>query len=561
MNRREFLSTVMVPAAAVRFPHGRFHRPKELLVDVVIVGGGVGGCAAAIAVCRQGLSAVVIESTDWLGGQLTSQAVPPDEHPWIESIGCTAAYRAFRNGVRAYYRDSYPLTETAKRTVDLNPGAGWVSRLCCEPKVSLAVLQRLLEPHTASGKLHILLKHQLVAAEVGRDRVEAVEVKGEESGMNMVLRAPFFLDASELGDLLPLTQTEHVVGAESQTETREPSAPAIANPLDQQAITWCFAVEHRKGEDHTIARPIEYRYWRDYIPKLEPAWPGRLLSWETSDPMTLKPRGLGFDPVNEASPKNLWTYRRIRAARHFSEPNQWPDLSLVNWPQNDYWLGPLVGVSASSVARHLKRARQLSLSLLYWMQTAAPRPDGGTGWRGLRLASEITEGPDGLAKAAYIRESRRIKAEFTVTENHVGGAARKASLPPGARLSAAVFEDSVGVGAYRLDLHPSTRGRNYVDLQSLPFQIPLGALIPRRIENLLAAGKCLGTTHITNGCYRLHPVEWNIGEAAGELAAFCASRHLQPRQVRDDSRLLGQFQSLLRRAGFELEWPDTVRPL
>src|SRR5439155_18948690 len=82
------------------------------------------------------------------------------------------------------------------------------------------------------------------------------------------------------------------------------------------------------------------------------------------------------------------------------------------------------------------------------------------------------------------------------------------------------FSDSVGVGSYRIDLHPSSGGDNYLDVSSLPFQIPLGALIPRRVENLLPACKNLGVTHITNGCYRLHPVEWNIGEAAGALAAF-----------------------------------------
>jgi hypothetical protein len=71
------------------------------------------------------------------------------------------------------------------------------------------------------------------------------------------------------------------------------------------------------------------------------------------------------------------------------------------------------------------------------------------------------------------------------------------------------------VGSYRIDLHPTTRQRTYVDISSWPFQIPLGALIPVRVENLLPACKNLGVTHITNGCYRLHPVEWNIGEAAG----------------------------------------------
>jgi hypothetical protein len=45
-------------------------------------------------------------------------------------------------------------------------------------------------------------------------------------------------------------------------------------------------------------------------------------------------------------------------------------------------------------------------------------------------------------------------------------------------VTAASFADSVGVGSYRIDLHPSTGGDNYVDLSSLPFEIPLGALLP-----------------------------------------------------------------------------------
>ncbi len=102
---------------------------------------------------------------------------------------------------------------------------------------------------------------------------------------------------------------------------------------------------------------------------------------------------------------------------------------------------------------------------------------------------------------------------------------------PADEVSAETFGDSVGVGCYRIDLHPSAGGTNYIDISSLPFQIPLGALIPKRIENLLPACKNIGTTHITNGCYRLHPVEWNIGEAAGALAAFAIAKKTTPRSV------------------------------
>ncbi len=92
------------------------------------------------------------------------------------------------------------------------------------------------------------------------------------------------------------------------------------------------------------------------------------------------------------------------------------------------------------------------------------------------------------------------------------------------------------------------------------FQIPLGSMIPVRVENLLPGATNLGVTHITNGAYRVHPVEWNIGEVAGLLAAFSLERRVSPRAVRNQPHLLADFQSLLRQQGIELAWP-TPRPL
>ena len=77
---------------------------------------------------------------------------------------------------------------------------------------------------------------------------------------------------------------------------------------------------------------------------------------------------------------------------------------------------------------------------------------------------------------------------------------------------------------------------------------------------MLPGGKNLGVTHISNGAFRVHPVEWNVGEVAGLLAAFCLERNLLPRQVRNASALLEEFQSLLRKQGVELSWPS-LKPL
>ena len=167
------------------------------------------------------------------------------------------------------------------------------------------------------------------------------------------------------------------------------------------------------------------------------------------------------------------------------------------------------------------------------------------------LRGDVTGSRDGLAQAPYIRESRRIVPQYTVRENDLSIAVRGTGAP-------ARYDDSVGVGMYRIDLHPSTGGDNYLDIASSPFEIPLGALLPVRIDNLLPAGKNVGTTHITNGAFRLHPVEWNIGEAVGTLASFCLERRTSPREVRDTPRLLEELQSQLARNGVELHWPDVA---
>jgi hypothetical protein len=494
------------------------------------------------------------EETDWIGGQLTAQAVPPDEHPWIEGTGCTATYQRLRRGIREYYRRNYPLLPDPRFDAHLNPGKGRVSRLCHEPRVALAALYELLSPYLADGQMEMLVRCRPSAVEMDGDRVRAVHVHDSAAADEIAIHARYVLDATELGDLMPLAGVEHVTGAESQSETGEPHALPEADPLDQQAITACFAIDYLPDEDHTIDRPDDYDFWRGYKASF---WPGPQLGWDFVDPVTLDVRRQAIFEPPGSEVDDLWTFRRILYQGHYPPGRYASDITLVNWPHNDYWLGPLTGVSEQERLSHLRGARQLSLSLLYWMQTEAPRHDHGYGYRGLRLRHDVVGTRDGLAKHVYVRESRRIRGEVTVLEQHVGVEAR------GAVEGAEVFPDSVGVGSYRLDLHPTTRQRTYVDISSWPFQIPLGALIPLRVENLLPAAKNISVTHITNGCYRLHPVEWNVGEAAGALAAYCLTNNLSPRQVRNTPAHLADFQRVLSSVlGIVLAWPNpraTVR--
>jgi hypothetical protein len=526
---------------------------REFVADVLVVGGGLGGVAAALAAAKMGRTVWLTEETAWLGGQLTAQAVPPDEHPWIEEIGCTGSYRELRERIRSYYRRHYPLRPEVAADPFLNPGLGYVSPLCHEPRVAVACIDEMLAPFRASRAIVAHTGTRPVAVANDGDRIVAVTFESE-GGECYVVAAPYVIDATELGDLLELGAVEHVTGSESQAQTGEPHAlPGDADPLDQQAHSWCFAMSYFPDEDHTIERPRSYDTWRALRPDY---WPAPQLSWTTSNPLSLESetRTLFVGDPGERRINDLWHFRRILYRHHFTEGAFPSDVSVANWPQLDYTQGPLVGVSDEERRRHLEGSKELSLSFVYWMQTEAPNRWGGQGYPGLQLRGDLTGSLHGLAMYPYIRESRRIRAEFTILEQHIGVDARAGLV------GAERFADSVGIGSYRIDLHPSTGQRNYVDVANWPFQIPLGALIPLRVDNLLAANKNIGTTHITNGCYRLHPVEWNIGEVAGALAVFCLEGRHEPRAVRNDPRLLAAFQDLLvTRFAIELAWPESVR--
>jgi len=508
--------------------------------DVLIVGGGTGGVAAALALSDKGLSVILTEESDWLGGQHTSQIVPPDEHSWIEQFGCTRRYSELRRRVRQAYlnvrsKDRKVCTDVP--FVDLNPGGGWVSRICAEPVIVHNQLELILSE--IKRKPRVMYETVAIGAKVDSDTVIAVQARCLRSGKETWIEPRFVLDATELGDLLPLTGTEYVTGAESKAETGEPHAiDGPHDPNNVQSFTWCAAIGYDPGGDHTISKPDNFDFWRKYVP---PHWTGNLLDLtfpnvRTGEPMTLPLFAISDLPDE----RTLFGYRQIVDPSLYSKPVE--AVTVMNWPQNDYMLGHVIDVDEATKQRHYERARQLTLSVLYWLQTEL-------GFKGLRLRPDITGTEDGLAKAPYHRESRRIKALRTVTEQDV-----TPDCNPGCQIAPDMW-DSVGVGAYRIDLHPSANGADTIDISALPFQIPLGALVPVRMKNLLPACKNIGTTHITNGCFRLHPIEWNIGESAGLLACFCLSNDIGPQEVLADKTVVREFQELLVNEGVELAWP------
>lgn len=511
-------------------------------VDIAVIGGGLGGVAAALAACRNGQKVLLTEESVWLGGQVSTQAVPPDEHDYIEDYGRTESYAQYRKHIRDYYRRYYPLSEKAQNDAFLNPGKGWVSALCHEPRVSARVLEDMLTPYLANGQLTLWYETEPISAYRNQKKeVEYVWVYRKDVQEKVRVEAHYFLDATELGDLLPMTDTAYVTGSESKDDTGELHAIDVADPLDMQAITWCFAVSLEDEGDYTIEKPALYDFWKEHRSHF---WPGSQLSWTYVEPHTLNP--IDGSMKKEPGKVDLFGYRKMLDRSNFKEGFLSGDITLVNWPQNDYWLGPVFEIDQKAAERHLYYAKELSRSLLYWLQTEAD----GTGYPNLKPRGDVMGTEDGFAMRPYIREARRIVPEFRVVEGHIGVDMRQDDD------RAEFFSDSVGLGHYHLDLHPSTGQRTYVDMESYPFQIPMGAMIPVETKNLIPASKNIGTTHITNGTYRLHPVEWNIGESAALMAIYSMRNKMDLKTIRKKD--MKAFQAFLLEEGVQIEWPKEI---
>lgn len=495
--------------------------------DVVIVGASLGGVAAALRAAAMGVSVCLLEATDWVGGQFTAQGVTkPDENRYVETVGSTASYREFRHLVRLYYRNNYRLSTAGQRQPTLNPGGDYPG-ISMHPRVGHDVLVQQL---TATPNIHFRAQTRVTAVDVQGDTV--LSVSGTDAGgASTRYLAKFFLDATDLGDLLPLAGIEHIVGAESRAQTGEAGAPDQPHPDWIQPITVPVALERRpRGENHTIAKPVDYEQLK------------AIQKYTIVD---------GYINSMFVAGKDMWSYRRFIDAANFADPALPCDLSMINTGSNDYQGGTIPSADAASDATVIEAARLASLGYIYWLQTECPRNDG-SGQRGfpeLKPRGDLFGTPDGTAAAPYIRESRRIRALRTVVQQDID-----ADNNPGPR--AKLCADSCGIGLYGgMDIHRlAAVGMPELWVGIKPFQIPLGALIPVRVTNVLAACKNIGVTHITNGAFRLHPVEWNIGESAGAVAAFCIQQGAQPGGVWSTPALLSQYQHALLAAGVPLFW-------
>ncbi|BAC90647.1 FAD-dependent oxidoreductase [Gloeobacter violaceus] len=548
--------------------------------DVFIAGGGFGGVAAAIEALELGKKVCMSEITDWIGGQVTQQGVSAlDERPLQRNNPNLFArgYEQFRQAVRAKYGGEH------------NPGRCWVSELCFSPQVGVQVLEERLAPFRAGGQLTLLTDTVVKTLEVEGGRVRSLTTlthipRNSAQGVNSRPLSSFYrdwydprpseffdkrptrfvptaarrgkqvewvvIDATETGELWPLAGVPYRVGTDRQNRWEPSAHPDGEDPYCTQGFTYTFVME-QSDAPRTHTKPPGY----------DSLYNGGYYSYEAER--------FNFPMI--------FTYRRIRGTVDGMglEAMRPGDQSMQNWTWGNDWRVSTANTNLILTEEQLRLQGQLSsggwqgglrpealamaeehaLGYFYWLvagttdsQLQKNNPNYVKpvypNYTYLAGAASPMGTAHGLSRYPYIREGRRLVGRpsiaypygFTIYETDISRAHQDPVLNPDRPF---IFLDSVGIGQYPIDFHacikenfePSPYEAREAPAASYPYQLPLRALIPQKIDNLLAGAKNIATSHITNGSYRVHPIEWAIGAAAGNTAAFVLDRDITPASI------------------------------
>lgn len=535
-------------------------RPQQgdlLTCSILVAGGSTAAYTTTLMALKLNLDVCLVQPQRMVGGQFTAQGLPASDDGDLlrqtrtlmslggEDFAISRSQSQFRQRQRQ-------LQPVQGRVVD-NPGGAWVAPLTTTPVVAATALNEPLVPYLESGKLILIpyAEPTEVLSQSGpndRTRITGVRFKDTQTQHEFTVNAKVVVEATDLGDLLELADVPSRVGQEARSDTGEAILPDDARPECQQSFTFDVIVEKtRSGQGIPIGRPPEYDQspWLKIKEFTSTFWTKKNNQWNSRDFF---------------SPFGIFRYRRIQRRWLNEKTVSAGDVAVINWgtsshPQkqqccgNDYRNGYLIGLSREERQAQINRARSRAQAYIHYLQS--------NGVADLKPRGDLTWTQDGIAIEPYIRESRRGVALTTIRHEDVA----ESFFPGQARAKG--FDDSLGIGQYHyLDLHGNLveghitpKGK---DVIALPFSLPAGALVPISTDGLILSAKSIGTTHITNAAYRMHPVEWAIGEASGLLAAFSLWTGKEPRDLVTDPAMLRKIQGFLTRNGVPIFWFDDV---
>lgn len=574
-------------------------KPQEVWeCEVVVVGGSLGGVSAAAQSMQTGAQTCLIELTPWLGGQISSQGVSAvDESSAMQAAqNFGTSWQSFKRLIRDQLVELPDWTglPSAQSVADLN--SCWVGSLCFLPKAGADAAEQVLESAAAAApnsrwqtstafkgaefdptgrRITAVYGVQRIPRQadyvsLGRPSKElplwySWSADDQFQKVPIRLQAPadkqmIVIDATDTGELIGWAGIPYRLGSEARTTTSESFASQQDNPDCTQAFTYPFALAllDDQGESYASLAQIQPDYSRsehreDFDLQGFPMFKGgsvfnyrRIVSTKLDDPRTSTPAPGDISMINW-NRGNDWTL--------MDPPLVLNEKRIVATGQHENWMG---GLSLSA----LRHAEEHALLFAEWLIETQSSPN---------LPLTFLVGQDspmatssGLSMMPYIREGRRILGRPAYGPNDF--MIREPDLRTDMRGGRDFTPTAVALTHYRIDMH-GCRYRNWSesweasgaplgDESSIkPIYIPLEAIIPQGVDNMLIGGKSIAASHIVNAATRLHHGEWVIGGAAGATAGWLVRQHPDrlPTSIAS-MQLIPELQAHLRNQGLRLEW-------
>lgn len=431
----------------------------------------------------------------------------------------------------------------------------------------------------------------------------------------------YLIEATETGEIVGLTDIPYRLGIDPLSSFEPSSSSVTGDEYCTQGFTYTFAMEATE-EPQANEMPTFYSQHQNYysyelerLADFDLVFTYRRI-WSPQEGDLEKFGGIEFSaPTPGDISMQNWTwgndYRPGTAKDNLIYTRR--QLKELGQLEPNGWMGGLRTTT-------LSRGEDHSLGYFYWLVEGTTDSQLGDGVKKPYPNNRLLQGIDspmgtahGLSKYPYIREGRRIVGRvypgyskgFNINEIDISRADYRNEYysqqldaktyrqlwikldkdDPIAnrnknidkiqqRTRSSIYPDSVGIGHYAIDFHPcmnesppekagntEREGERKGGGQAYPFQIPLRAMIPQEIDNLIVTGKSIATSHIASAAYRVHSFEWSSGAAAGITAVFSLEEKTMPYQLVDEPIIKeNQFKLLKKRleaAGNPTAFPDT----
>ena len=331
---------------------------KKYNTDVLVIGGGTGGTAAALQSARMGVETILIEPTGMLGGMLTAAGV-----------SCTDGNDQFPSGIWEELRQAL---YTHYKRKQLN--SGWVSNTCFEPHVGDSIFKAWA---AKEKNLTVLFHYQFESVLRNKSTVTGAVLLNPE-GERIIIKAKVVIDATELGDVFAAASVHYDTGMDDPAVSGETQAREKNNII--QDLTWAAVLkDYGPGADKTIQRPADYDSTKYFCSTSDAPCSGKPYIYDT---------------------KKVLNYGKLPNGKY-----------MLNWPAhgNDCYLN--VAEDRPEVrSKKYEAARQHTLGFVYFMQTTL-------GMKQMGLADDELD--HGMALIPYNREGRRMRGAVRMNINHI----------------------------------------------------------------------------------------------------------------------------------------------